>query len=93
MKSTRARAADREAVKRTGGKALLPEVSAAAVAAVEPLRILAVSLAQATGEGIGPFGDGDEVDVVRHEAVSQQGYAVLGALRAEEVEIESPVFG
>ncbi len=59
------------AVEGAGGEALLPEMAAAAVAAVEPLRILAVGLTQGAGEGVGPLGDGDEVDVVRHEAIAE----------------------
>jgi hypothetical protein len=60
----------------------LPEVSAGAVQAVEALGVEAVGASQGLGQRVGALRDRDQVDVIREQAVAQQGDAVDGALAA-----------
>jgi hypothetical protein len=80
-------------VHRTGVEAVLPEVAGAAFAGVEILRVAAVSAAQDDGERIRLRGHEDEVDVIGHEAVAEDGDAVVPGVVFEELEVEPVVFG
>lgn len=51
----------------------------------------AVGASESLGERVGALGDGDEVDVVRQEAVAEQGDAVNGAFAAQGIEVEAAV--
>jgi hypothetical protein len=55
--------------------------------------ILGVNAAEGAGEGVLLLGDGDEVDVIRHEAVAEDGDAVVTGVVFEELEVEAVVFG
>ncbi len=52
-----------------------------------------VDAAEGAGEGVLLLGDGDEVDVIRHEAVAEDGDAVVTGVVFEELEVEPVVFG
>ncbi|MEQ1947887.1 MAG: hypothetical protein ABL995_11900 [Bryobacteraceae bacterium] len=69
--------------KRAGKVTLLPEVPAAVPAHIHILRVAAVHTAKEHGERIGSFGDHDEVDVVRHEAIGQHANGAILQLFAE----------
>ena len=74
-----------------GEEAVLPEVSAGAVQAVEALGVDAVGTSEGLGERVGALGDGDEMNVIGQQAVAEQGDAVDGALAAQGVEVEAAV--
>jgi len=55
--------------------------------------IFSVNPPKGAGEGVLLLGDGDEVDVIRHEAVAEDGDAVVPGVVFEELEVEAVVFG
>ena len=74
-----------------GEEAVLPQVSAGAVQAVEALGVDAVGASQGLGERVGALGDGDEMNVIGQQTVAEQGDAVDGAFAAQGVEVEAAV--
>ena len=73
-------------VEGAGVEAVLPEVAAAAVEAVDALCVEEVDAADGAGEGgFGP-GHGDEVDVVGHEAVAEDAQSEARGLAVEQAE-------
>ena len=72
-------------------EAVLPEVSGAAAAGIDHLGVAAVGAAEEDGEGVFAVGDGDEVDVVGHEAVGEEADAGVGEVGGEEVEVDTAV--
>jgi hypothetical protein len=74
-----------------GVKAILPEMAAASVQAVDVLRVNPMCSADRPGEGIGSSRDGDEMDVIVHQAVAEDGDAVAGALVGEELQVGAAV--
>jgi hypothetical protein len=46
-----------------------------------------VDAAEGAGEGVLLLGGGDEVDVIRHEAVAEDGDAVVAGVVFEELEV------
>jgi hypothetical protein len=65
----------------------------ASQAHVDGAGIFGVDAAEGAGEGVLLLGDGDEVDVIRHEAVAEDGDAVVAGVVFEELEVEPVVFG
>ena len=74
-----------------GAETALPNVTGGSVAGIAVRSIAPVSIFEGEVEGIGPAGDGDEVDVIGHETVAGQGELVEMAILAEKVEINEPV--
>ncbi len=63
----------------------------ASVSPVEALRVARVALAEGAGKRIGPLGDRNQMNVIRHQAVAKQRDAVALRAFAESFEIETPV--
>lgn len=72
-------------------KAVLPEVAAAPVQAADVLRVAPVRAADGAGQTGFVGRHGQQVDVVGHEAVAEDGDAGRGAVVAEEVEVDAAV--
>jgi hypothetical protein len=72
-------------------EAVLPEVAAAVAAGVDHLGVAAVCAAEEDGEGVLVFGDGDEVDVIGHEAEGEEADACVGEVGGEVVEVDAAV--
>ena len=79
------------AAERAGVEAVLPEMAAAAVEAIESLGVEAVGFAEGEGERALVLRHGDQVDVVRHQAVAEDVEGVIACLAAERVEVEEPI--
>ena len=79
------------AAERAGVEAVLPEMAAAAVEAVEALGVEAVGFAEGEGERALVLRHGDQVDVVRHQAVAEDVEGVIARLAAERLEVEEPI--
>lgn len=62
-------------------------MAAAAVQAVDVLRVKPMCSADRLCQGIGSAGDGGEMDVIVHEAVAEDRDAVAGALAGEELQV------
>ena len=75
----------------TGVEAVLPKVAAGSAEAIGAQGVGVMGLAESFGHGVEMGGDGDDVDVVRHQAPAEDGEAVLIALAAQEVEVEKPI--
>jgi len=56
----------------------------AAPALVQPARVLAVQPSEGLGERRRPLGNGDQMDVVRHQAVAEQAHAGAGGVGAQQ---------
>ena len=65
------------AAKGAGLEARPLQATDGAVSAVEALRTTAIDLADGASQRAGAPGDGDDVDVVRQEAMAEDGHAVL----------------
>jgi hypothetical protein len=72
---------------RAGEVAVLPEVADAAVAGVVVLGVATLEAAQEDGEGVGALREGDEVDMVGHEAPAEEADAGFGQVLEEEGEV------
>lgn len=70
-----------------GKKAILPEVAGSFVEAVDVSRVEVVGSADGAGQGVDSRGDGDQVDVVAHQAIAEDREAVEVALRFEQREV------
>ncbi len=78
-------------LQRAGEKAVLPQVSTPVLAAVQFERILRVGLPDGEGERILALGNGDQVNVIRHQAPSENTDAVTLRLEMQELQIEGTV--
>jgi hypothetical protein len=74
-----------------GVKAILPEMAGTAVQAVDVLGVKPMGSADRLGEGIGSPRDCDEMDVIAHEAVAEDGDSVESALAGEELQVGAAV--
>lgn len=74
-----------------GVEAVLPEVAGAVAAGIDHLGVAAVGAAEEDGEGVLVFGDGDEVDVIGHEAEGEEADAGVWEVGGEEVEVDAAV--
>lgn len=70
---------------------VLPEVAGTMASGVEVLGETAVHTAQQDGEGIFLRRDGDEMYVVRHQAVSEDAYFGVCGLFAKEIEVDEVI--
>ena len=78
-------------IESAGVETVLPEMAAAFVAAVGVLGVKEVGSAQSASQRIGRAGDGDEVNMVAHQAITEDVKVVLAALVAQEFEVDAPV--
>ena len=78
-------------IERAGVESALPDVAGGSVARIEVGGIAPVRVLEREAQGVGARGDDDEVDVVGHEAIADQGEAVEPAVLAEEVEVDEAV--
>lgn len=69
----------------------MPEMPAASVHAVDVLGVEEMCTANRLGKGGVVAGDGDDVDVVAHQAIAKNVKAEPGGLLFEEFEINRPV--
>ena len=69
----------------------MPQVPATAVKAIDVLRVEKVRSADGLGERFGAARSGDEVDVVRHEAVGVDGEAEAIGLPLENLQVHAIV--
>ncbi len=76
----------------TRKEAILPQVSAAAVEPVKSLGISRVRSLHRSCQCILPLGHGHQVNMIRHQAVAENPWAIASAVFAESFQIESPVF-
>ena len=74
-----------------GVKAILPQMAAAAVEAVDVLGVEPMGSADRLGQGFGVLGDGDQVDVVVHEAVAEDAHAIPLALAGQDFQVRAAV--
>ena len=70
-----------------GEKAVLPQMTGTVDADVVVLRVTAVEAAAEDGEGVFAVRDGDQVDVVGHEAPTQEADFGVDEIVAEEREV------
>ena len=82
-----------EPVERAGEEAVLPEVSGPARADVVVLGVTAVDATQQDGQRVLVFRDGDEVDVIGHQAEADDPDACISEVFAEEAEVGQVVVG
>jgi len=75
-------------VQRAGIVAALPDVARGRVQGVKIGRVTSMDLLERRGERVGPLRDGDQVHVVRHEAVTEQGEAMQPASVPEELQVD-----
>jgi len=78
-------------VKRAGIKAILPEVASAAAAGIQINRIAAMGSAERGGEGIRFVRYGNQMNMIRHEAVGQDAEARVAGGAAEQGEVDLAV--
>ena len=69
----------------------LPEVAAGVAVDVDDAGVIGVEATEGDGGGVGVVGDGDEVVVVRHEAIAEDFELVFGGVLGEEAEEEVAV--
>jgi hypothetical protein len=62
-------------------------MAAASMQAVNVLRVNPMCSADRVSQGIGSPRDGDEMDVIVHQAIAEDGDAVAGALVSEESQV------
>jgi hypothetical protein len=60
---------------------------------VQGARVLAVQALEGAGKRVVAMRDGDQVDVVGHQAVAQDRQAVVPRVIGQEIEVELVVFG
>src|ERR1035438_980147 len=72
-----------------GEEAVLPELSGAAIRAIERQSVLGVHASQGAGERILALGHGYEMDMVGHHAVAQEACAGARGVMAEKVQVET----
>ena len=60
---------------------------------VDRTGILGMDTTKRAREGVRALGDGDEVDVIRHEAVAEDSDAMVTGIVLEQLEVEPVVFG
>ena len=77
--------------KGAGVEAILPEVSAVTGSEVEALGVDQVGLADGQGHGAFVAGDGNQVDMVGHQAIAKDAKVVFAALAVEGLEVEEAV--
>jgi hypothetical protein len=80
-----------ELVHRKRAESTLPEVAAPPLSAVDPGRVPAVRSGQSPAESLGGFGNRDQVNVIRHQAVGPDGDAVAAAGLGQELPVEAVV--
>ena len=62
-------------VQRAGKETVLPKVATVAAGPVVGERVFGVSVPQGMGERVLPLGDGNEMDVIGHQAIAQNACA------------------
>ena len=78
-------------VERRGEEPALPHVPMPAAPAIDPLRIAHVQRLEHTVQAVFAVGHRDQVDMVGHQAVAEDGHAVLAAIGLEPGEIGAAV--
>ena len=74
-----------------GEEAILPQVSGAVAARIEVLRIAAVDAAEQYDQRIGMAGNGHEVDMVGHQAITKDSDIAIRKVGAEQVKLHLAV--
>ena len=76
---------------RAGIEPRLPDVAAGSTAGVPVARVCRIGASQDAGHGVRALGDGQQVDVIGHQAIRPDDQAELAAVLPEHVEVDGAV--